>query len=114
MLVQSSTLSSQGAPPSPVVKRVSIDPPNVVSTTSHKAGPSPEQMAQAVSKINKAMQVANQGLEFSLDPDTKEPIVRVVDGATGEVIRQIPSEETLAIARAIDQFQQGLLLRAEA
>jgi len=30
------------------------------------------------------------------------------------VIRQIPSEETLEIARSIGQFQQGLLLKQQA
>jgi flagellar protein FlaG len=39
--------------------------------------------------------------------------VRVVDTVTGEVIRQVPSEELLAISRSIDKLQ-GLLLRQEA
>jgi hypothetical protein len=37
----------------------------------------------------------------------------VVDGVTKEVIRQIPNEEVLAIARAMDRLQ-GLLLKGKA
>jgi flagellar protein FlaG len=37
-----------------------------------------------------------------------------MDSSTGEVIRQYPSEETLAISRNIEHFQQGLLLTKKA
>ncbi|MBL8491536.1 MAG: flagellar protein FlaG, partial [Rhodocyclaceae bacterium] len=40
-------------------------------------------------------------------------VVKVVDGQTGKMIRQIPSEELLAIAESIDRMQ-GLLLRQKA
>jgi len=40
-------------------------------------------------------------------------VVRVLDDATKEVIRQIPSEEALEIAKALDKLQ-GVLLRQEA
>lgn len=76
--------------------------------------PSPQQLNNAVAAINKAMQQSNRSLEFSVDSNTKKPIVKIVDTTTGDVIRQIPSEEILAIAQSIDefmQFQQGLLIR---
>jgi len=37
-----------------------------------------------------------------------------VDTETGDVIRQFPSEDMLAISRSIDRFQQGLLLKQKA
>jgi flagellar protein FlaG len=40
-------------------------------------------------------------------------VVKVVDTETDQVIRQIPSEEMLAIARNIDRLQ-GLLVKQEA
>jgi flagellar protein FlaG len=78
--------------------------------------PSPEQLKKAADNINQAMQRSNQNLEFefSMDTDTKKTVVRVVDKKTGELIRQIPSEETVAIARSIDQFQHSLLLSQKA
>lgn len=73
-----------------------------------------EQVKAAVRELNRAMQQSNRALEFSVDDDTDRVVVRLKDGATGETIRQIPSEETLAIARYIADVQQGLLLSQKA
>ena len=76
--------------------------------------PTAEQLSDAVRQINKAMQQSNRNLEFSMDEDTHRLVVRLTDTETGELIRQIPSEETLAISRSIDEFQQGFLLKQKA
>ena len=83
-------------------------------------GPKPEQAAsakevqQAADEINKALQRLNSSsLEFSVDHDSGRTVVRVVDVATKDVIRQIPNEETLQIAKSIDKLQ-GLLIRHKA
>ncbi len=73
-----------------------------------------EQLKEAVKEINRAMQQSNRALEFSVDEDTDRLVVRLKDGETGETIRQIPSDETLAIARYIADVQQGLLLSQKA
>jgi len=50
---------------------------------------------------------------FPFDDDTGRTVVKVVDASTDEVIRQIPSEEVLAIAKALDKLQ-GVLIKQEA
>jgi flagellar protein FlaG len=75
--------------------------------------PSLGQVAQAVKSINKFLQDQGQNLEFTVDSDSQRTIVKVVDQGTKEVLRQIPSEETLEIARALDQAT-GLLVRDKA
>jgi flagellar protein FlaG len=66
------------------------------------------------------MQHSNQSLEFSVDPNTKTPVVKMTDTETGKVITQFPSEAVLAIAQSIDQYlsqheaPQGLLLKQKA
>lgn len=72
------------------------------------------QVAKAVEDINRAMRQSNRNLQFSVDAEANRVIVRLTDAETGELIRQIPSDETLAISRAIGDFQQGLLLRQKA
>ena len=52
-------------------------------------------------------------VEFSLDADTGRVVVKIIDSATQEVVRQIPMEEMLALAQALDKFQ-GLLLQTKA
>lgn len=75
------------------------------------------QVKQALESINKSAQIQAQGIEFTID-DNDRTIVRVVDKNTKTVLRQIPSEEALNIAKAIDkaieQSQQGLLINQKA
>jgi flagellar protein FlaG len=59
------------------------------------------------------MQSYARNLQFSVDGSSGKTVVRVVDMETGNVIRQIPSQEALDIARAVDRLQ-GLLLRQQA
>ena len=73
-----------------------------------------EELNNAVATLNKAMQQSNQNLEFSVDTDTHKVVVKMVDTSTGQLIRQYPTEETLAISRGIEQLQQGLLLKQKA
>jgi flagellar protein FlaG len=78
---------------------------------------STEQVKSAVLAINQAMSQSNQNLEFSIDSSTKMLVVKIVDTGTGQIIRQVPANEVLGIARSIDQFlkfQQGLLLKQKA
>lgn len=105
--------ASDGAPGVAVAAPANIEAPPVQVAPQQ---PSSQQLKNAVDGINQAMRLSNQNLEFSVDTATKEPVVRMVDTGTGELIRQIPSEETLAIARSIDEFQQrqGLLLSQKA
>lgn len=68
---------------------------------------------EAVKEIAAAVAPVARNLQFSVDKETGKTIVRVVDSATNEVIRQIPGEEVLAIAQAIDRMQ-GLLFKQKA
>ena len=56
-------------------------------------------------------------IEFTLDPDNEKLVVKVVDQDTRKVLRQIPSEEALQIAKAIDTAldkMHGVLIRQKA
>jgi flagellar protein FlaG len=75
--------------------------------------PNLDQVSQAVKDINKSLQAASQGLEFSVDGDTQRIVVKVIDQTTREVLRQMPSEEALQIAKSLDR-SQGLLIKQQA
>jgi len=59
------------------------------------------QLAQALKSINNVLKPQN--VEFSVDPDSDRTIVKVVDQSTKEVLRQIPAEDVLHIAKVIEQ-----------
>lgn len=69
--------------------------------------------SERLSDINEVLRQSNQDVqfEFSMDADTKKSLFKVVDTKTGELIRQIPSEEMLAIVRSIDHFRKGFLFK---
>lgn len=75
--------------------------------------PSPEQIDRAMAEVKRALPPVARNLQFSIDKDTGRSVVKVVDSSTNEVIRQIPSEELLAIARSIDNFS-GLFVKQKA
>jgi flagellar protein FlaG len=114
--------ASDGEPSVVVATRSNVDvtpnaPVNAAPATEKQDAPqrpSPAELKQAVENINKSLKQSNKNLEFSVDTDTKKVLVKLVDTETGDVIREFPTEEALAIARSIDQFQQGLLLRQKA
>jgi flagellar protein FlaG len=72
-----------------------------------------EDLAAALKKINAAMPVSAQSLEFSIDDESKDIVVKVIDQNTKEVVRQIPTKEALEIAKSLDKMQ-GLLIRQTA
>jgi uncharacterized FlaG/YvyC family protein len=46
---------------------------------------------------------------FSVDSELGRPVVRVVDSTTHEVIRQIPNEVALRLARNLNNLQDQML-----
>ncbi len=108
----SSSVPSPATPP--VTAAVTPGQPNQngQATSSQSAA----QVKAAVDSINQSMLLSNRGLTFSVDQDTKETVVKVVEDGTGTVIKQIPSEQALAIAKAIDNSlqQDGALIRQKA
>lgn len=88
--------------------------PPAVEADVAPAQPSSEQLQKAVDTIKKSVgSAASNNLQFSIDNDTGRTLVRVVDQSTGQTIRQIPSEEVLAMAKAVDQMK-GVLLKQQA
>lgn len=82
-------------------------------SATQKSEPTRQQVEEAAKSVNEFLQPINKSINFSLDEDTGITVVKVIDVATKEVIRQIPSEEMLVIAKAIDQMK-GLLVQQKA
>lgn len=73
----------------------------------------PTQVESAVHEINASLQTRSISLQFEVDQDTDKLIVKVVDRANGVVIRQIPSEEVVRIAKVMGEAP-GLLMNEQA
>ena len=115
--VPASGLASDSAPVPVAASETRSAPKVAVKAIPEQpvAQPTAAQVQGAVDSINKAMKQSGSSLEFSIDKDTNRNIIKVVESGTGDVIRQFPSEEALAISRAIDNMQQhGMLIKQKA
>lgn len=92
----------------------SESPPVKQSQPATPRKPSVAELERAVRDLNQSMKENHSNLAFSVDPDTEQTVVKVMDSSTGEVIKQFPSKEAIAIAKAIGDIQQGLLLKQKA
>ena len=86
-------------------KIVSIERPQIkVDTEGDK-----KRLDQAIARMNERMQDGGRGLAFKVDPSLNRPVVTVTNQETGEVIRQIPNEVIIRMARSIDETRGNLL-----
>lgn len=99
--------ASSGAPAAPV------PPSPPAESVAHAQKVSAEAAQQAAARINEFLKSTSANVQFSVDPSSKHVIVRVVDTETQQLIRQVPSEEALAISHALDRLT-GLLLAQKA
>lgn len=74
---------------------------------------STSEVLDIVAKANDAMKSSQSNVLFTVDPDSGERVVKVVDKETQEVLRQIPTVEMLKIAKAIEKMQ-GVLVSTQA
>jgi flagellar protein FlaG len=63
----------------------------------------------AVAEINQAMQMSSIGVRFEFDTTAEKMVTKVVDAVSGDLIRQMPTEEVLRMTKSLDKLQ-GLLV----
>ena len=85
-----------------------------------------ETLDKAVASVKEFIESTNRQLDFKVDEETGRTLVRVIDPDSGDLIRQLPPEELIAVAEVLEQLGSqkearsangglsGLLLRAEA
>ena len=62
-----------------------------------------DDVRELVDQGNKMLENIQRNLEFSVDESTKKVVMSIIDKDTGETIRQVPSEDILAIARRMQE-----------
>lgn len=78
--------------------------------------PSVDVVKKAAEDGNSLLQAVNRNLQFKIDDSTKEVVVKIVDSESGEVVRQIPSDEMLAFIKRMQELggQQGSVIQDRA
>jgi flagellar protein FlaG len=78
--------------------------------------PTRDQVEQAAARIKEALRGTTSRLEFEIDPDLDrldKVVIKILNGESGEIIRQIPSQELVNVAKHLDA-PKGLLVREHA
>jgi flagellar protein FlaG len=87
-----------------------------VESANDKGVISVQAIDEAVGRINTHLKFIPTALQFRVDHDTGKIVVKVVNSETNEVLRQIPTDEVLVIAKALRDWQSnsGLIVNETA
>jgi flagellar protein FlaG len=108
-------ISNQARAPQQSIKSDAQVVAQVVSTEIKASGvneaaqPTREVVAKAAADLQEFVNSMGRNLNFSIDETTGYNIVRVVNPDTGELIRQLPSEELLKISRDFQRLNNVLV-----
>ncbi len=71
------------------------------ATDSHD----PQAHGGSLAEINQGLQAWATGMRFDIDPEAQRLVVSIIDSQTGEVLRTVPSDAVIRIAKMIVQLQ---------
>ena len=98
---------------SPALPPASGSPAQAVTQSSRRASSgvasAPADLSKAVEQIQGYLRDSGKNLSVSFDDSADRYVTKVVSSDTGEVVRTIPSEEVLEVARAINEKLGGLV-----
>jgi flagellar protein FlaG len=75
---------------------VATQPPTTEQLAAHR------EIVTAVKAVNHSEMLGpNNELAFTMDRDTRQPVIQIVDRVTKEVVQQIPPEYVLRVAASL-------------
>ncbi len=98
--------SRRVVPESEVTRGAVREPSSEVSTSSVDMKAVAQELAETAQQLGR--QTASN-IEFSIDDESRRSVVKVLDGDSGEVLRQFPTEEALRVARQLVKSGSGLV-----
>ena len=96
--MQPSGMARQAAAPSPA---------------EQKPEATPQEKIKALADINDGLKSASVDLRFEFDKESRQSITKVIDIQTGEMIRQMPSEDAVHASKILGRLQ-GILFSHKA
>ena len=73
-----------------------------------------EQLGKIITQLQSQMPSASSDLQFSVDQDTGQSVVKVMDKSTNSVVWQFPSDQALQMAKDLEKSQKGALVNQKA
>lgn len=67
-----------------------------------------DQIRQTLEQINKVIPITNTRLVFEFDELGDPPVIKVIDKTSNELIREIPSQDLVKVAKAFSEMADNL------
>ncbi len=87
---------------------------NVLPQAEQGAAANQQRLHDAISELKGFVQNIQRNLEFSVDDASGRTVIKVIDSESKEVIREIPPEEVVHLARNLEYSRDGAILKAKA
>ena len=89
-----------------------LNPQQAAEQAEKEASPS-DVAEEVVSGLTELVHELHRELRFSIDRDSGETVIKVIDQQTDEVVRQIPSEEVMQLRKRLQEVA-GVIFRDSA
>lgn len=83
-----------------------------VNATSKQSEEKADELKNSIASMNEYVQSVQRDLQFTVDEELETTVIKVVDGRSGELIRQIPEEVFLDLARKLNDQGEFSLVNA--
>lgn len=77
-------------------------------TLNRQDGQQPDNSApleKALEMLNNNLKAWSTGMRFDVDPEAQRVVVSIIDNETGDVLRTVPSDAVIRVAKMIVQLQ---------
>jgi flagellar protein FlaG len=106
-----STFSTTGASPAQAGATAGqLAPAPLPGSRPERQSAAPDILQRAAQRVVAALANGGVSFDFTIDKQSGLTIVRIFNKGTGELVRQIPSEEAVHVAQLLRQDEQRLLL----
>lgn len=101
------------AEPAQVTETAPSGSAHAAATEAKTASVDREQLEQAAARVRDAFHTTDAQLEIKIDPELDRVVITILNGESGEVIRQIPPQTFIELAKELNGLK-GLLLKERA
>ena len=88
---------------------IEFEESNAKSITKNKSTPYKAQGSAAGKMQSRRVDSLNRKVDYHIEQDSNELVIKIRDKETGEIIKQIPEEEFLRLTNRISDFNKSIL-----
>jgi flagellar protein FlaG len=92
------------------------DEGNIEKNVSDSKAVSLDEARKLADEGNQILENVQRNLQFKVDDSTNQVVMSIIDSNSGEVIRQLPTEEALALAQRLQESEgeSGVIMQDRA